>query len=97
MRSITDALRLASAITSSFYAAKEWLTGKSDLSEAAKGMSVRERGMFFAAAFASASEAGAEHAQAFVQPYGDEFRNLPMQTAIQEHGLYSDAGARLFA
>lgn len=82
---------------SGFYTAKEWLTGKSDLSEAAKGMSVRERGMFFAAALASASEAGAEHAEAFVQQYGDEFRNLAMQTAIQEHGLHSDAGARLFA
>ncbi|EPE9089016.1 hypothetical protein ACSN4U_004671, partial [Salmonella enterica subsp. enterica serovar Cerro] len=82
---------------SGFYAAKEWLTGKSDLSEAAKGMSVRERGMFFAAALASASEAGAEHAEAFVQQYGDEFRNLAMQTAIQEHGLHSDAGAQLFA
>lgn len=82
---------------SGFYAAKEWLTGKSDLSEAAKGMSVRERGMFFAAALASATEAGAEHAQAFVQQYGDEFRNLAMQTAIQEHGLHSEAGARLFA
>lgn len=82
---------------SGFYAAKEWLSGKSDLSEAAKGMSVRERGMFFAAALASASEAGTEHAQAFVQQYGDEFRNLARQTAIEEHGLNSDAGARLFA
>lgn len=82
---------------SGYYAAKEWLTGKSDLSDAAKDMSVRERGMFFAAAFASAAEVGAEHAQAFVQQYGDEFRNLAMQTAIQEHGLHSEAGARLFA
>lgn len=82
---------------SGFYAAKEWMTGKSDLSEAAKGMSVRERGMYFAGALASAAEAGSEQAQSFVQQYGDEFRNLAMQTAIQEHGLTSDAGARLFA
>lgn len=82
---------------SGFYAAKEWMTGNSDLSEAAKGMSVRERGMYFAAALASAAEAGSEHAQSFVQQYGDEFRNLAMQTAIQEHGLTSDTGARLFA
>ncbi|EGQ8444831.1 conjugal transfer protein TraG [Vibrio cholerae] len=82
---------------SGYYAAKEWLTGKSDLSEAAKGLSTKERGMFFASALASASEAGAEKAQAFVQQYGDEFRQLAVQTAMHDHGLQSQAGAQLFA
>lgn len=82
---------------SGYYAAKEWLTGKSDLSDAAKGLSTKERGMFFASALASASEAGSEQAQAFVQRYGDEFRQLAVQTAIHDHGLQSQAGAQLFA
>ena len=82
---------------SGYTAAKEWITGESDLSEAAKDMSIRERGMFFAAAFASASEEGAEHAQRFVEQYGDEFRELAAQTAVNEHGLQSEAGAQLFA
>lgn len=80
-----------------YYAAKEWLTGEADLSEAAKGMSIREKGMFFASALASASEAGAGQAQAFVQQYGNEFRDIAAQTAMHEHGLHSDAGAKLFA
>tara|TARA_X000001388_G_scaffold75224_1_gene69544 strand:- start:12897 stop:16337 length:3441 start_codon:yes stop_codon:yes gene_type:complete len=82
---------------SGYTAAKEWITGESDLSEAAKDMSLREKGMFFAAALASASEEGAEHAQRFVEQYGDEFRELAVQTAIHEHGLQSQAGAQLFA
>lgn len=82
---------------SGYTAAKEWITGESDLSEAAKDMSIRERGMFFAAAFASASEEGAEHAQRFVEQYGDEFREMAAQTAVNEHGLQSEAGAQLFA
>ncbi|GHY30048.1 hypothetical protein [Vibrio cholerae] len=53
--------------------------------------------MFFASALASASEAGAEKAQAFVQQYGDEFRQLAVQTAMHDHGLQSQAGAQLFA
>jgi len=82
---------------SGFEAGKEWLTGKSDLSEAAQGMSVRERGMFFASALASASEAGAGKAAEFVQQYGDEFRQIAMDTARYDYGLNSQAGAELFA
>lgn len=82
---------------SGYTAAKEWITGESDLSEAAKDMSLRERGAFFASAFASASQEGAEHAQRFVEQYGEEFRELAAQTAVNEHGLQSEAGAQLFA
>lgn len=82
---------------SGFEAGKEWLTGNSDLSEAAQGMSVRERGMFFASALASASEAGAGKAAEFVQQYGDEFRQIAMDTARYDYGLNSQAGAELFA
>ncbi|UIP27679.1 conjugal transfer protein TraG N-terminal domain-containing protein [Photobacterium sp. TLY01] len=82
---------------SGYYAAKEWLSGSSDLSEAAQGMSIRERGAFFAAALSSAAEAGAEQAETFVRQYGDEFHHLAVQTAKQEHGLHSEAAAQLFA
>ncbi|KKX75084.1 hypothetical protein UF36_20805, partial [Vibrio parahaemolyticus] len=82
---------------SGFEAGKEWLTGKSDLSEAAQGLSVRERGMFFASALASASEAGAGKAAAFVQQYGGDFRQIAMDTARYVYGLNRPAGAELFA
>lgn len=82
---------------SGYQAGKEWLTGSSDLSEAAQGMSIRERGAFYAAALASAGEAGADHAERFVQEYDHEFREVAAQTAIHEYGLQSEAGAQLFA
>ena len=80
---------------SGYQAAKGWLTGETDLSEAAQGMSIRERGAFYAAALASAGEAGADHAERFVKEYGHEFREIAVHTAIHEHGLRSEAGARL--
>ncbi|NOI23860.1 conjugal transfer protein TraG N-terminal domain-containing protein [Vibrio mediterranei] len=80
---------------SGYDAAKEWLTGESDLSEAAKGMSIQERGMFFASALASASEHSVEAAEQFVEQYGEEFRNMAT-IAGAEAGL-NQTGAQLFA
>ncbi len=82
---------------SGFEAGKEWLTGSSNLSDAAKGMTTREKGMYFASALASASEAGAGKAAEFVQQYSDEFRQIAMETAKNDYGLTSPAGAELFA
>ncbi|NMU82730.1 hypothetical protein HKB16_07520, partial [Vibrio parahaemolyticus] len=61
------------AAASGYNAAKEWLTGEADLSEAAKGMSLEQRGAFYAAAAASAAEAGGSAAANFMEQYGDEF------------------------
>ncbi|ELZ7233329.1 conjugal transfer protein TraG N-terminal domain-containing protein [Vibrio parahaemolyticus] len=80
---------------SGYNAAKEWLTGESDLSEAAKGMSLQERGMFFASALAAASEHSVEAAEQFVEQYGDEFRSMAT-VAGAEAGL-NQTGAQLFA
>lgn len=75
------------AAASGYDAAKEWLTGKSDLSEAAKGMSIEERGAFYAAALASASEAGGGAAQQFMNQYGDEFKETMRSIAQSRYGL----------
>ncbi|AYB49930.1 conjugal transfer protein TraG (plasmid) [Candidatus Williamhamiltonella defendens] len=75
------------AAASGYDAAKEWLTGKSDLSKAAKGMSIEERGAFYAAAFASASEAGGGAAQQFMNQYGDEFKETMQSIAQSRYGL----------
>ncbi|EFB1672052.1 conjugal transfer protein TraG N-terminal domain-containing protein [Edwardsiella tarda] len=75
------------AAASGYNAAKEWLTGKSDLSEAAKGMSIEERGAFYAAALSSASEAGGGAAQQFMSQYGDEFKETMQSIAQNRYGL----------
>ena len=75
------------AAASGYDTAKEWLTGKSDLSEAAKGMSIEERGAFYAAALASVSEAGGGAAQQFMNQYGDEFKETMQSIAQSRYGL----------
>ncbi|SYL25867.1 type IV conjugative transfer system protein TraG [Klebsiella pneumoniae] len=75
------------AAASGYSAAKEWLSGKSDLSEAAKGMSMEERGAFYAAALSSAAEAGGGAAQQFMNQYGDEFKETMQSIAQNRYGL----------
>lgn len=84
------------AAASGYSAAKEWLTGKSDLSEAAKGMSLEERGAFYAAALASATEAGGGAAQQFMNQYGDEFKETMQSIAQSRYGL-TPAQAAVYA
>ncbi|TDB57936.1 conjugal transfer protein TraG N-terminal domain-containing protein [Photorhabdus khanii] len=81
------------AAASGYDSAKEWLTGKSDLSEAAKGMSIEERGAFYAAALASASEAGGGAAQQFMNQYGDEFKETMQSIAQSRYGLTESQAA----
>ncbi|MFB2729716.1 conjugal transfer protein TraG N-terminal domain-containing protein [Shewanella mangrovisoli] len=84
------------AAASGYDAAKEWLTGKSDLSEAAKGMNLEERGAFYAAALASASEAGSGAAQQFMNQYGDEYKETMQSIAQSRYGL-TDSQAAVYA
>ncbi|EFP0183604.1 conjugal transfer protein TraG [Escherichia coli] len=78
---------IVGAAASGYSAAKEWLTGESDLSAAAKGMSMEERGAFYAAAFKSASEAGGASAQQFMTQYGAEFKDTMRSIAQDRYGL----------
>jgi conjugal transfer mating pair stabilization protein TraG len=68
-------------------AAQEWLTGQSDLSEAAKGMSLEERGAFYAAALGTAAEAGNGAAQQFMDQHGAEFKETMQTLAQSRYGL----------
>ncbi|NVK74643.1 MAG: conjugal transfer protein TraG N-terminal domain-containing protein [Oceanospirillaceae bacterium] len=81
------------AAASGYDLAKEWLTGKSDLSEAAKGMNIEERGAFYAAALASASDAGSGAAQQFMKQYGDEFKETMQSIAQSRYGLTESQAA----
>ncbi len=80
-------------LQAAYDAAKEWLTGKSDLSEAAKGMSIEERGAFYAAALSSAAEAGGGAAQQFMNQYGDEFKETMQSIAQSRYGLTESQAA----
>lgn len=75
------------AAATGYNSAKEWLTGNSDLSEAAKGMNLEERGAFYAAALSSASEAGGGAAMQFMKEYGSEFKETMQAIAQNRYGL----------
>ncbi|EGQ9728113.1 conjugal transfer protein TraG [Vibrio cholerae] len=81
------------AAASGYNAAKEWLTGESDLSEAAKGMSLEQRGAFYAAAAASAAEAGGSAAANFMEQYGDEFKQTMAEIGTSRYGLTNEQAA----
>ncbi|MBB1466060.1 conjugal transfer protein TraG N-terminal domain-containing protein [Vibrio sp. SG41-7] len=81
------------AAASGYNAAKEWLTGESDLSEAAKGMSLEQRGAFYAAATASAAEAGGSAAANFMEQYGDEFKQTMAELGTSRYGLTNEQAA----
>ncbi len=72
---------------------KKWLAGGSDLSAAAKEMTLEQRGAFYAAALASATEAGADKAQAFMQQYGTQFKNTLQAVAQNRYGLTATQAA----
>lgn len=78
---------LLGAVTSGYSAAKEWLTGKSDLSAPAKEMSMEQRGAYYAAAFSAAADAGPKAAGQFMQEYGQEFKSTIAETAQNRYGL----------
>ncbi|MBW3762737.1 conjugal transfer protein TraG [Aeromonas veronii] len=75
------------AAATGYDAAQEWITGKSDLSEAAKGMSIEQRGAFFAAALSAATEAGVGTTQQFMKQYGDEYKETMQSIAQSHYGL----------
>lgn len=68
-------------------AAREWVGGKSDLSEAARGMSIQERGAFFAAAAGEAANQGGDAFSSFWNQYGDEFKSTMQQIGQTQYGL----------
>jgi conjugal transfer mating pair stabilization protein TraG len=85
---------LMGAAASGYNEAKEWLTGKSDLSEAAKGMSIEERGAFYAAALSSAAEAGGgTTVEQFMNQYGDELKETMQSIAQSRYGLTESQAA----
>jgi len=68
-------------------AVHEWMTGQRGLSDAVQGMSLEERGAFYAAALASAVEAGGDTAQRFMRQHGDEFKETIQAIAQNRYGL----------
>lgn len=81
------------AAATGYDAAKEWMTGKSDLSEAAKGMNIEQRGAFYASALSAATEAGAETTQQFMQQYGNEYKETMQSIAQSQYGLNQSQAA----
>ncbi|MGU5574116.1 hypothetical protein ACV1EI_23820 [Aeromonas hydrophila] len=75
------------AAATGYDAAQEWMTGKSDLSEAAKGMNIEQRGAFYASALSAATEAGVETTQQFMKQYGDEYKDTMQSIAQSHYGL----------
>lgn len=76
-------------------AGRKWMTGDSNLSEAAKGMSIQERGAFYASALSAATEAGVGTTQQFMKQYGDEYKET-MQSIAQSHYGLSQTQAAVF-
>lgn len=81
------------ATATGYDAAKEWMTGNSDLSEAAKGMNLEQRGAFYASALTAATEAGVDTTQQFMQQYGNEYKETMQSIAQSHYGLSQNQAA----
>lgn len=68
-------------------AAREWMNGGTDLSQAAQGMSIQEKGAFFAAAAGEAAREGGQAFSAFMDQYGSEFKDTMQQIGQHQYGL----------
>lgn len=76
--------------------AQKWLSGKSELSEAAKTMTLEERGAYYSAAFTAAASAGVNETVRFMDEYGSEFKQTLAASAEQRYGL-TPAQAAVYA
>lgn len=77
-------------------AVNQWVTGQSNLSEAAQGLSTKEKGLFYASAYGSALSKGVETGQKFMDEYGDRFK-ATMSHYAQERYHLTPAQANVFA
>ncbi|MFC1337536.1 MAG: conjugal transfer protein TraG [gamma proteobacterium symbiont of Clathrolucina costata] len=75
------------AAVAGYDAAREWFNNGSDLSQAAQGMSIQEKGAFFAAAAGEAAHQGGEAFSAFMNQYGAEFKQTMEQVGQHQYGL----------
>jgi conjugal transfer mating pair stabilization protein TraG len=69
------------------------MTGNSDLSEAAQGMNLEQRGAFYASALTAATEAGVDTTQQFMQQYGNEYKETMQSIAQSHYGLSQNQAA----
>ena len=83
-------------ITRAHDAVNQWLTGHSNLSEAAQGLSTKEQGLFYASAYAAAVGKGVEVGQRFMGEYGNAFKGS-MSCYAQERYHLTPAQAGVFA
>lgn len=68
-------------------AAREWINGGTDLSQAAQGLSIQEKGAFFAAATGEAAREGSQAFTTFMEQYGSEFKNTMQEIGQHQYGL----------
>jgi conjugal transfer mating pair stabilization protein TraG len=68
-------------------AAREWINDGTDLSQAAQGLSIQEKGAFFAAATGEAAREGSQAFTAFMEQYGSEFKNTMQEIGQHQYGL----------
>ncbi|MFT8259125.1 MAG: conjugal transfer protein TraG N-terminal domain-containing protein (plasmid) [Candidatus Symbiodolus clandestinus] len=81
------------AATTGYDQAQQWLTGKSDLSGAAKNMTLEERGAYYSSAFMAAASSGVKETVRFMQEYGPQFKQTLAETAQHRYGLTTSQAA----
>lgn len=81
------------AATAGYDQAQQWLTGKSELSEAAKNMTLEERGAYYSSAFMAAASAGVKETARFMREYGPQFKQTLAETAQHRYGLTASQAA----
>lgn len=81
------------AATTGYDQAQQWLTGKSDLSEAAKNMTLEERGAYYSSAFMAAATVGVKESARFMREYGAQFKQTLAETAQHRYGLTASQAA----
>lgn len=75
---------------------KSGITGEAQMSEAAKSMTLRERGAFFASATAQAASSGADTFNSYMAANGNHLAHVVEQAGIQRYGL-TPAQAKVFS
>lgn len=81
------------AATTGYDQAQQWLTGKSELSEAAKNMTLEERGAYYSSAFMAAATTGVKESARFMREYCTQFKQTLAETAQHRYGLTAPQAA----
>lgn len=68
-------------------AAREWMSGGSDLSESAQNLSIQDKGAFYAAAVGEAAREGGEVFASFMEQHGSDFKDTMQSIGEQQYGL----------